>query len=33
MQHHPKVVPLKTIVVNCQPFEELTLDCVGPLPK
>ena len=33
MQHSPRVVPLKPIVVNCEPFEELTLDCVGPLPK
>ena len=32
-QHHPRVTPLKPMIAIGQPFEELTLDCVGPLPK
>ena len=31
--HHPPPAPLKPIQVFAQPFENLIVDCVGPLPK
>ena len=32
-QNNPRVNPCKPVLAVCQPCEELTLDCVEPLPK